>query len=64
MGPVSRTLLPDTAEVLGDGTLAIGGCRVDGIAEHYGTPVFIYDEAHLRARCREAVATFGSGRAV
>ena len=27
-------------------------------------PSFIYDEAHLRARCREAVAAFGPGRAV
>ena len=27
----------------------------------YGTPLFVYDEAHLRARCREAVAAFGDG---
>ena len=26
-----------------------------------GTPLFVYDEAHLRARCREAVAAFGDG---
>jgi diaminopimelate decarboxylase len=30
-----------------------------GLVEEVGTPVFIYDEAHLRARCREAVAAFG-----
>ena len=43
---------------------SIGGCRVLDIAAEHGTPVFVYDEAHLRARCREAVETFGPGRAV
>jgi diaminopimelate decarboxylase len=63
-GAIARGLLPDTAEVLHDGALAIGGCRVDELAAEYGTPVFVYDETHLRARCREAVATFGPGRAI
>jgi diaminopimelate decarboxylase len=31
------------------------------LAERHGTPLFVYDEAHLRARCREAVAAFGAG---
>jgi diaminopimelate decarboxylase len=61
---VPLSLLPDTAEVLPDGTLSIGGCRVVDVAAQYGTPVFIYDETHLRARCREAVAAFGPGHAV
>ena len=39
----------------------IGGCDVSGLAATYGTPLFVYDEAHLRARCREAVAAFGDG---
>ncbi|MGZ4740575.1 MAG: diaminopimelate decarboxylase [Ilumatobacteraceae bacterium] len=47
-----------------DGSLSIGGCSVVDVAAEYGTPVFVYDEAHLRARCREAVAAFGPGRAV
>lgn len=63
MNPVPPGLLPDTAEVLADGSLAIGGCRLDDLAAQYGTPLFVYDEAHLRARCREAVAAFGHGRA-
>ncbi len=58
--PIARDLLPDTTEVI-DGRLRIGGCDVIEIAERYGTPVFIYDEAHLRARCREAVVAFGEG---
>jgi len=61
---IPLSLLPDTAEVLADGSLAIGGCSVAELAAAYGTPLFVYDEAHLRARCREAVAAFGVGRAV
>jgi diaminopimelate decarboxylase len=59
--PVSRHLLPDTASVDDDGRLAIGGCKADELAEQFGTPLFVYDEAHLRARCREAVDVFGDG---
>ena len=54
-------LLPDTAEVGSDGQLLVAGCDLDELAEQYGTPLFVYDEAHLRARCREAVAAFGDG---
>ncbi len=64
MNPVPMSLLPDSAEVLADGSLAIGGCSVAEVAAAHGTPVFIYDEMHLRSRCREAVAAFGPGRAV
>ncbi len=64
MTAVPLSLLPDTAVVLPDGSLSIGGCSVVDVAAKFGTPVFIYDEAHLRARCREAVAAFGPGRAV
>lgn len=60
-GPVPRHLLPDNATVETDGYLAVGGCRVDDLANEFGTPVFVYDEAHLRARAREAVASFGPG---
>ena len=56
--PVPRQLLPDTAETDGDGSLLIGGCRVVDLAEEFGTPLFVYDEAHLRARCQEAIAAF------
>ena len=34
------------------------------LAVEHGTPLFVYDEAHLRARCREAVASFGAGNAL
>ncbi len=56
-----RELLPDTAHVDGRGRLAVGGVDVLDLVEEHGTPLFVYDEAHLRARCREAVAAFGDG---
>jgi len=64
MSVLPRNLLPDTAVIGADGALSIGGCRVDELAAEYGTPLFIYDEVHLRERCREAVGAFGEGRAI
>ncbi len=58
--PIPWDLLPDTARMV-DGRLHIGGCDVIQVAERFGTPVFIYDEEHLRSRCREAVDAFGDG---
>jgi len=55
------TLLARTARVKAGGRLSIGGCDVLELAETFGTPLFVYDEAHLRARCREAVSAFGEG---
>jgi diaminopimelate decarboxylase len=59
--PVPWGLLPDSAAVGDDGWLIIGGCSASELAREHGTPLFVYDEEHLRARCREAVATFGDG---
>ena len=53
--------MPDTATFADDGRLSIGGCDVLDLVEAHGTPLFVYDEAHLRARCREAVAVLGDG---
>jgi diaminopimelate decarboxylase len=60
-GPVPLSLLPDHAGVDDDGMLTIGGVRVDDLVEAHGSPLFVYDEEHLRARCREAVEAFGDG---
>lgn len=59
MTPLPRHLLPDTAEIGDDGWLTVGGCHVGELASQHGTPLFIYDTEHLRARCREAVSAFG-----
>jgi len=58
---IRRYLLPDTSKVTEDGRLSIGGCDVLELAERYGTPLFVYDEQHLRNRCHEALAAFGDG---
>ena len=60
MSPFPFRLLPDSAELV-DGQLQIGGCGLLELADEYGTPLFVYDEQHLRDRCREAVAVFGDG---
>ncbi|HUQ63679.1 MAG TPA: diaminopimelate decarboxylase [Acidimicrobiales bacterium] len=59
--PVARRLLPDTAAVDPDGRLSIGGIDVLDLAAEHGTPLFVYDEEHLRSRCRDAVTAFGDG---
>ncbi|HEX4868033.1 MAG TPA: diaminopimelate decarboxylase [Acidimicrobiales bacterium] len=59
--PLPRHLLPDSAAIGDDGRLTIGGCDLVELAERFGTPLFVYDEEHLRARCREAVTAFGDG---
>jgi diaminopimelate decarboxylase len=59
--PVGLHLLPDSAALDGQGRLLVGGVDLDELAAEYGTPLFVYDEDHLRARCGEAVAAFGDG---
>lgn len=61
MSALPPELLPDNARVRPDGGLEIAGLDVLDLAAEYGTPLFVYDEAHLRARCREAVAAFPDG---
>ena len=58
---LSRYLLPDTAEVEPAGRLRIGGVDVLDLVSEVGTPVFVYDEEHLRRRCREARQACGPG---
>ena len=59
-GPVPWSLLPDHATVDDDG-LVIAGVGWRALVEEFGTPLFVYDEAHIRARCREAVSVLGDG---
>ncbi|MBT8164126.1 MAG: diaminopimelate decarboxylase [Acidimicrobiia bacterium] len=61
MNALPAYLLSDSAAISSDGRLSIGGCDVLELAEEFGTPLFIYDEDHLRSRCREAVEAFGDG---
>ena len=62
--PIPLNLLPDSATIAIDSSLSLGGCSVGELAEQYGTPLFIYDEDHIRERCRQAVAAFGVDRVI
>jgi diaminopimelate decarboxylase len=61
MAPLPRHLLPDSASIGDDGRLSVGGVDVLDLAGEMGTPLFVYDEDHLRQRCQEAVAAWGDG---
>jgi len=50
-----------TAEIDGSGHLHVGGVDLVALAGEVGTPAFVYDEAHLRARCQEARLAWGDG---
>ena len=54
-------LLPDTANIDAGGRLSVGGVDILDLCLEVGTPVFVYDEHHLRSRCRQAVEAFGDG---
>jgi diaminopimelate decarboxylase len=59
--PLERQLLPRSASVDQKGHLHVGGIDVLELAEQFGTPLFVYDEDHLRHACREAVSAWGEG---
>jgi len=61
---IDSQLLPRTAVVNDAGVLSIGGVTVAAMAEQFGTPLYVYDEEHLRNRCREAVSAFGKDRVI
>src|SRR5437879_6433988 len=61
MPPLPRHLLPESAGVDDRGRLSVGGVDLVDLAGDLGTPLFVYDEVHLRSRCREAKTAFGDG---
>ena len=62
--PLPSHLLPDGAAAADDGRLSLAGCDLVELAGRFGTPLIVYDEDHVRARCREARAAFGTGGVV
>jgi diaminopimelate decarboxylase len=54
------TLFPITARVNRRAHLEIGACDVVTLAREFGTPLYVFDEAHLRARAREIRDAFES----
>jgi diaminopimelate decarboxylase len=47
------SILPLDSRVDGEGHLIIGGCDTVDLADRFGTPLYVYDEATIRTRCRE-----------
>ncbi len=48
----NRNLAPLTTRLDGENRLMVGGCRLSDLARIYGTPLYVLDEASLRAACR------------
>ena len=47
------TLFPLNTRLDERGELWLGGCSASSLAQEFGTPLYVFDEATLRARCRE-----------
>lgn len=50
--------LHGTSRINDQGHLEIGGCDTTKLAMEYGTPLFIYDEAFIREKCRSFKQSF------
>jgi len=46
-------LFPPGTRLDADGMLMVAGCRLDDLADKFGTPTYVVDEQALRARARE-----------
>jgi diaminopimelate decarboxylase len=53
------SLLPASATVDATGRVSIAGVDLATLAERFGTPLYVYDEADIRMRCRAYRAAFG-----
>jgi diaminopimelate decarboxylase len=58
LNALAATVWPRTAR-REDGVLTVGGVDVRELAETYGTPLFVCDEADLRSRCTDYREAFG-----
>lgn len=53
MDSTNQSLKPITTKINDDGNLEIGGCDLVELAEKYGTPLYVLDEATIRKICRD-----------
>ncbi len=63
----NRNISPITSELDKQGRLMIGGCLLSKLAEGYGTPLYVLDEASLRASCiayRDALKRYYPGSSI
>jgi diaminopimelate decarboxylase len=57
--PFDLSLLPRSASVDQAGRVQVAGVDLTGLAERFGTPLYVYDESELRARARAYREAFG-----
>ncbi len=60
MKTANQSLKPITTKINDNGNLEIGGCDLVGLAEKYGTPLYVFDEATIRKIAREYKDAFKS----
>tara|TARA_Y100001968_G_scaffold238731_1_gene222147 strand:+ start:1187 stop:2569 length:1383 start_codon:yes stop_codon:yes gene_type:complete len=48
----NKNIFPITAEIDEKGLLFVGGCQLSDLAKRYGTPLYVLDEASIRASCQ------------
>ena len=53
-------MLLGTQQINAEGHLEIGGCDTTRLASEFGTPLYVMDEADVRAKCRAFRAAFES----
>lgn len=53
MDSINQSLKPITTKINDAGNLEIGGCDLVKLAEKYGTPLYVLDEATIRKICRD-----------
>lgn len=57
---LSSHLWPDSATIGANGHLWIAGCDTVELAHQYGTPLYLFDAATIRAMCRSYKAAFAA----
>ena len=60
----NQLLKPITLKTNDNGNLSIGGCDLTELAEKYGTPLYVLDEATIRAVCRDYKKAFSKYKKV
>ena len=53
MNSTNQSLKPLTTKINEAGNLEIGGCDLIGLAEKYGTPLYVLDEETIRKICKD-----------
>jgi diaminopimelate decarboxylase len=58
--PIDLSLLPHSATIDDRGHLVVGGSDLEQLAGVFGTPLYVYDEDEVVARCRAYADAFGA----